>query len=184
MVAAIRRLDAVAITQLYDVNIGGEMRKVISQTNRNGFHYILDRTNGQFIKGEPFTEVNWTAGLDPKTGKPTDYDPRKTVQDYAGKAIKYGNKAIDVRPAHYGMPTFMPNTYDASRGLTYFNAMIGRANYFNSRAADPSPGVCGDRRPRRARISCWTVSGSRLASTTKTGALRWSSSSTGAMSLR
>ena len=33
--------DAVAITQLYDVNIGGEMRKVISQTNRNGFHYIL-----------------------------------------------------------------------------------------------------------------------------------------------
>ena len=44
--------DAVAITQLYDVNIGGEMRKVISQTNRNGFHYILDRTNGQFIKGD------------------------------------------------------------------------------------------------------------------------------------
>src|SRR5712672_82683 len=135
--------DAVAITQLYDVNIGGETRKVISQTNRNGFHYILDRTNGQFIKGEPFTEVNWTAGLDPKTGKPADYDPRKTVQDYAGKAIKYGNKAIDVRPAHYGMPTFMPNTYDASRGITYFQSMIGQANYFNSRPADPAKGVPG-----------------------------------------
>jgi hypothetical protein len=39
------------------------------------------------------------ASLDPKTGKPIDYDPRKTVQDYAGKAIKYGRKAIDVRPA-------------------------------------------------------------------------------------
>jgi alcohol dehydrogenase (cytochrome c) len=108
--------DAVAITQLYDDNIVGEMRKVISQTNRNGFHYILDRTNGQFIKGEPFTEVNWTIGLDPKTGKPLDYDPSKSVQDYAGKAIKYGRKAMDVRPAHYGMPTFMPNTYDPSRG--------------------------------------------------------------------
>ena len=135
--------DAVAITQLYDVNIGGETRKVISQTNRNGFHYILDRTNGQFIKGEPFTEVNWTAGLDPKTGKPTDYDPGKTVQDYSGKVIKYGRKAIDVRPAHYGMPTLMPNTYDASRGITYFQAMIGQGNYFNSRPADPAKAVPG-----------------------------------------
>ena len=108
--------DAVAITKLYDVNIDGETRKVISQTNRNGFYYILDRTNGQFIKGEPFTEVNWTAGLDPKTGKPIDYDPTKTVQDYAGKVIKYGRKAIDVRPATAWMPTLMPNTYDPSVG--------------------------------------------------------------------
>jgi alcohol dehydrogenase (cytochrome c) len=135
--------DAVAITQLYDLNIGGEMRKVISQTNRNGFHYILDRTNGQFLRGEPFTEVNWTAGLDQKTGKPLDYDPAKKVQDYAGRAIKYGHKAMDVRPAHYGMPTLMPNTYDPQRGLTYFQAMIGEGNYFNSRAADPEKGVPG-----------------------------------------
>jgi alcohol dehydrogenase (cytochrome c) len=135
--------DAVAITQLYDLNIGGETRKVISQTNRNGFHYILDRTNGQFLRGEPFTEVNWTAGLDQKTGKPLDYDPAKKVQDYAGRAIKYGHKAMDVRPAHYGMPTLMPNTYDPQRGLTYFQAMIGQGNYFNSRAADPEKGVPG-----------------------------------------
>ncbi len=130
--------DAVAITQLYDVNIGGETRKVISQTNRNGFFYTLDRTNGQFLKGEPFTTVNWTAGLDPKTGKPIDYDPSKTVQDYAGKSVRYGRKAIDVRPAHYGMPTFMPNSYDPSRGITYFKAMIGQANYFNNKPADPA----------------------------------------------
>ena len=135
--------DAVAITQLYNVTIGGETRKVISQTNRNGFHYILDRANGQFLRGEPFTEVNWTAGLDQKTGKPVDYDPTKKVQDYAGRAIKYGKKAMDVRPAHYGMPTFMPNTYDPQRGLTYFQAMIGQGNYFNSRAADPEKGVPG-----------------------------------------
>ncbi len=48
--------DAVAITQLYDANINGETRKVISQTNRNGFFYTWDRTNGQFLKGEPFTD--------------------------------------------------------------------------------------------------------------------------------
>ena len=135
--------DAVAITQLYDVNINGEVRKVISQTNRNGFFYTWDRTNGQFIKGEPFTTVNWTVGLDSKTGRPKDYDASKSIQDYAGKAVRYGKKAIDVRPAHYGMPTFMPNTFDPTRGLTYFNAMIGEGNYFNSRPADPAKGDAG-----------------------------------------
>ena len=119
------------------------MRKVIGQTNRNGFFYELDRTNGQFLRGKPYTTVNWTAGLDPKTGKPVDYQPGKTVQDYAGKAVRYNQKAIDVRPAHYGMPTLMPNNYDPSRGITYFNAMIGEANYFNSRAADPEKGLIG-----------------------------------------
>ena len=135
--------DSVAITQLVDTTIGGEMRKVLSQTNRNGFFYTLDRTNGQFVQGKPFTTVNWTAGLDPKTGKPLDYDATKTVQDYAGLAVRYGKKAIDVRPAHYGMPTLMPNTYDPTRGITYFNAMIGEANYFNSRPADPEKQLIG-----------------------------------------
>jgi hypothetical protein len=73
----------------------------------------------------------------------TVYDATKTVQDYAGLAVRYGKKAIDVRPAHYGMPTLMPNTYDPSRGITYFNAMIGEANYFNSRPADPEKQLIG-----------------------------------------
>jgi alcohol dehydrogenase (cytochrome c) len=135
--------DSVAITQLYDAMIGGERRKLIGQTNRNGFFYTLDRTNGQFLKAEPYTAVNWTSGIDAKTGKPLDYDPSKTVQDYAGQAVRYGKKAIDVRPAHYGMPTLMPNSYDPSRGITYFNAMIGEANYFNSRPADPEKQLIG-----------------------------------------
>jgi alcohol dehydrogenase (cytochrome c) len=135
--------DSVAITQLYDATINGERRKLIGQTNRNGFFYLLDRTNGQFIKGEPYTTVNWTAGLDAKTGRPIDYDPGKTVQDYAGKAVRYGKKAIDVRPAHYGMPTLMPNSYDPARGITYFNAMIGEANYFNAKPADPAKQLIG-----------------------------------------
>ena len=55
----------------------------------------------------------------------------------------YGKKAVDVRPAHYGMPTLMPNTYDPARGITYFNAMIGEANYFNSRPSDPAKQLTG-----------------------------------------
>ena len=39
--------------------------------------------------------------------------------------------------------TLMPNTYDPSRGLTYFNAMIGQANYFNNKPADPEKQLIG-----------------------------------------
>ena len=41
-------------------------------SNRNGFFYAIDRTNGQFLYAIPLVEgINWTSGLDPKTGKPT-----------------------------------------------------------------------------------------------------------------
>ena len=37
--------------------------------NRNGFFYVLDRTNGHFLFGTPFVKVNWASGLDAK-GRP------------------------------------------------------------------------------------------------------------------
>lgn len=39
--------------------------------DKNGFFYVLDRTNGKFIYGEPIVPgINWTLGLDPETGRP------------------------------------------------------------------------------------------------------------------
>jgi alcohol dehydrogenase (cytochrome c) len=37
--------------------------------NRNGFFYVLDRTNGKFLLGNPFVKVNWASGLD-ANGRP------------------------------------------------------------------------------------------------------------------
>ena len=133
--------DAVAITQLYDVTVGGEMRKVISQTNRNGFHYTLDRTNGQFLRGKPFTTVNWTAGLDPKTGKPARL---RCGQDRAGLcrpggAIRQEGGRRAPRPLRHADP-HAEHVRCRRAGSLIFNAMIGEANYFNSRPADPARG--------------------------------------------
>ncbi len=49
---------------LADISINGSARKVICWANRNGFYYLLDRTNGEFLTGAPFVEVNWASGLD------------------------------------------------------------------------------------------------------------------------
>ncbi len=75
--------DEVGISQLIDTKVNGEDRKIVAHFGRNGFFYTLDRTNGQFIASQQYAEkVNWTDGIDPKTGKPVEYDPNKDLQTY------------------------------------------------------------------------------------------------------
>ena len=69
---------------LIDGQVGGEPRKLITHSARNGFLYTMERTNGQTVLAKPYNEVNWTKGIDQKTGKPIDYDPAKDIQTYAG----------------------------------------------------------------------------------------------------
>src|SRR5579871_5311620 len=61
--------DAVQVPVLADVQWLGRPRKVMMWANRNGFFYVLDRTNGQFLQGKPFTKVTWATGLD-EQGQP------------------------------------------------------------------------------------------------------------------
>jgi alcohol dehydrogenase (cytochrome c) len=49
---------------LADLVIDGVERKVICWANRNGFYYVLDRTNGEFLRGVPFVALTWASGLD------------------------------------------------------------------------------------------------------------------------
>jgi alcohol dehydrogenase (cytochrome c) len=55
---------------LADLMIGGEMRKVMIQSNKNGFMYVLDRTNCKLIAVHPYTRVTWASGIDLATGRP------------------------------------------------------------------------------------------------------------------
>jgi len=48
------------------------------------FLYTMERANGAMVLAKPYMEVNWTKGIDQKTGKPLDYDPAKDIQTYAG----------------------------------------------------------------------------------------------------
>ena len=61
--------DAVQIPVLVDANWKGSSRKMMMWANRNGFFYVLDRTNGKFLYGMPFTKVTWAKGLD-ENGRP------------------------------------------------------------------------------------------------------------------
>ena len=73
--------DATQVPVLADVQIQGRPRKVMMWANRNGMFYVLDRTNGKFIMGKPFTKVNWAHGFrrkrPPHARRPASCRPRK-----------------------------------------------------------------------------------------------------------
>ena len=120
--------DNVNPQMLYDITVNGQNRRVVSQFARNGFYYSNDRVTGEFVFASPYTEVNWTAGLDPKTGMPVEYDPSALIQSYANNSSLVAgdsSSAQNVCPYFYGMPTLMPPTYDAKRQMAYLGAQEG-----------------------------------------------------------
>ena len=62
--------DANETPVLVDVNESGATRRLLLQANRNGFFYVLDRTNGKFLRATQFVEkLNWAEGID-GSGRP------------------------------------------------------------------------------------------------------------------
>jgi alcohol dehydrogenase (cytochrome c) len=112
--------DTPSPKMLYEVSLNGETRKAVANFSRNGFYYTLDRANGQFLRADQYQEkVTWTKGIDPKTGKPVDYDPKRDVQVYAGVGALRGKRGEEACPWANGAPTFFPPTLDAKRMVAY-----------------------------------------------------------------
>ncbi len=61
--------DSCQVPILVDTVVDGKPRKLLSFTNRNGFHFAIDRTNGQFVGGGAFAKQTWAKGLD-DSGRP------------------------------------------------------------------------------------------------------------------
>jgi len=62
--------DSDAQITLADLTIDGEQRHVVLHAPKNGYFYILDAKTGKFISATPWTEMNWSTGIDPVTGRP------------------------------------------------------------------------------------------------------------------
>ena len=86
-----------------DLSIGGRVRKVIMQANKNGFFYVLDRATGEFISGKPFVSgITWATGLDPKTGRPIEVPPhqREARHHFAGARRRAQLESHGVQSGH------------------------------------------------------------------------------------
>jgi quinohemoprotein ethanol dehydrogenase len=94
---------------LADLEIGGELRKVILHAPKNGFFFVVDRTDGSFISADPFVEVNWATGYD-SDGRPLEIPAAR------------GDEPYDSIPGAYGAHNWHPMSYNPETGLAYFPA--------------------------------------------------------------
>ncbi|MET0280421.1 MAG: c-type cytochrome [Steroidobacteraceae bacterium] len=92
-----------------DLTIDGQPRKVLMQAPKNGFFYVIDRTNGKFISAKNHVPVNWTTGIDPVTGRPA-MNPQ----------AHYGTDPVLVTPGPGGGHNWFPMAYSPDTGLAYF----------------------------------------------------------------
>jgi alcohol dehydrogenase (cytochrome c) len=120
--------DEISEHPIINAKVNGEDRKLVVHAARNGFYYALDRTNGSFIAGKQYVDqLNWTPGLDPKTGRPLNYDPAGGMQVYA--EASHGTRAKPnsekLCPAHTGGKNWEPTAYNPELGLLYIPSIEG-----------------------------------------------------------
>jgi alcohol dehydrogenase (cytochrome c) len=116
--------DEVGTHILIDGEVGAQSRKLITHSARNGFLYTMERANGAMVMAKPYMEVNWTKGIDQKTGKPVDYDPTKDIQVYSTEANHNPTEgAKKVCPGHAGGNNYWPSSYSQKTKLIYVPAL-------------------------------------------------------------
>jgi alcohol dehydrogenase (cytochrome c) len=113
--------DAAGTHILIDGVVAGEPRKLVVHSARNGFLYGFERTNGQPLLAKPYMEpINWTKGIDQKTGLPVDYDPNKDIQVYSGLQNQtLSDRTKKLCPSHDGGSNFWSATYSPKTRLLY-----------------------------------------------------------------
>lgn len=99
--------DATQVPVLIDGVIAGQPRKLLAQANRNGYFFLLDRTNGEHLVTRPFVTVNWSKGVNEK-GQPVG-DPAQ--EPMVGGAL--------VVPTTDGATNFPPPSFSPETGLFY-----------------------------------------------------------------
>src|SRR5467141_3165411 len=123
--------DEISEHPIINAKVNGEDRKLVVHAARNGFFYTLDRTNGSFITGKQYVDqLNWTPGLDPKTGMPLNYNPNADVQIYAeGRhGTRAKPKSEKLCPTNNGGKNWEPSAYNPELGLIYIPSIEG-CNY-------------------------------------------------------
>lgn len=115
--------DAVQTPVIVDARFHGEPRKLVVTANRNGFLYILDRTDGKFLFAKQFAqELNWAKGID-GSGRPI---PAGLIPDEGG---------VQVCPANGGATNWYSPSYNPEDHIFYFRSYDACA-LFRSQSSD------------------------------------------------
>ena len=102
--------DGINENILVDLNIRGQMRKVLIRPERNGYVYVLDRATGEVLSADAFSYITTSKGVDLKTGK---------LSKVPEKSPRLGVVVRDICPAAPGAKDWEPSSYSPKTGLLY-----------------------------------------------------------------
>jgi len=117
--------DAVQTPVLFDTEFKGKQRKLLAQASRNGFYFLLDRTNGEHLVTAPFIDQTWSSGVDQR-GRPIAKPEATPSPDGAL-----------VEPGSDGATNWMAPSFDPQTGLFYVNARRIFSVYYNTATGKP-----------------------------------------------
>lgn len=104
--------DATQVPVLIDAEWEGRLRKLLVQANRNGFFYVLDRTDGKLLLAKPFVEkMTWAKGI--------GADGRPIVIPEANPTPE----GVRACPAVEGATNWMAPSFHPGTGLYYIMAL-------------------------------------------------------------
>ncbi|HTU46229.1 MAG TPA: acido-empty-quinoprotein group A [Bryobacteraceae bacterium] len=145
--------DAVQTPVIVDADFHGARRKLLIQASRNGYLFVLDRTNGKALLSVPYAPINWSKGVD-ASGRPIA-NPEKNPSP-AGTLVE---------PDALGTTNWMPPSFDPETGLLYVDAHRCFSLYYDLSSGRPE-GFAG------RDLSVWAESFLK-AIDYQTGATRW-----------
>jgi len=97
---------------LADLTIDGKVRKVAMQAPKNGFFYVIDRSNGKLISAEAYAPQNWAERIDVASGRPVERPE-----------ARFADAPHLIYPAGIGAHAWHPMSYSPQTGLVYIPAM-------------------------------------------------------------
>ncbi len=115
---------------LADLELEGRVRKVLMQAPKNGFFYVLDRTDGTLISAENYIDITWATHVDMATGRPVEVP-----------GARYEDKPFLIFPSYLGGHNWHPMSFHPETGLVYIPVLDFPANYGQPEAFRYRPGV-------------------------------------------
>lgn len=147
--------DSAETPVLFDAKIDGHPRKLLAQANRNGYYFVVDRTDGQHIATSKFVPNNWATRLD-SLGRPIE-DQSKNPK-VAGALVF---------PSEGGGTNWFPPSMDPGTGLFYLRATRSAAVFYLTNT-NPKPEAWGG-----IDKAVWTGRSSIQALHATTGKIAW-----------
>jgi len=100
----------------------GKVIKAGGKADRNGFFFVLDRTNGKLLNAFPFVnKITWAKGIDLKTGRPEYIDASRPGDPSKSADGKKGQDVFNA-PSFLGGKNQMPMAYNPDTGYFYVPA--------------------------------------------------------------